>query len=163
MPIKKDWFTDLKEKLVVLDLESVSRNQDILDLYENYPEGFDDIVLTGSYMKLRKINKLNLSSLKNLLGYVDYLEKSSAPFNKEDLLDMVKMLETAYKAQDKFVIDILHYILVNEDIITDKNQIADILIDYEDSKTNGTKLISKTKKEIKKYIKQERRDDLEQD
>ena len=156
-----DWFTELKEKLVVLDLESISRNQDILDVYENYPEGFDDIVLFKSFGNLRKINKLNLSSLRNLLCYVTFLEKSSKPFNKEDLLDMVEMLEVAYFAQDKFVIDIMHYILVEEGIITDKNQIADILIEYEDSKSNSKKLIAKTKKEIKKYIKRERRDDLE--
>lgn len=163
MPIINDWFTKLKERLVVLDLESISRNQDILDVYENYPEGFDDIILFESFVKLRKVNKLNLSSLRNLLSYVDYLEKSSKPFSKEDLLDMVKMLEVAYEAQDKFVIDIMHYILVEEGIITDKNQIADVLIEYEDSKSNSKKLIAKTKKEIKKYIKNERRDDLEQD
>lgn len=156
-----DWFIELKERLVILDLESISRNQDILNVYENYPEGFDDIVLFKSFGKLRKINKLNLSSLRNLLCYVTFLEESSKSFNKEDLLDMVEMLEGAYKVQDKFVIDIMHYILVEEGIITDKNQIADILIDYEDSKSNCKKIIAKTKKEIKKFIKTERSDNLE--
>ncbi len=158
---KKDWFTNAKERLVVLDVESIPRNQNILDIYEKYPEGFDDIVLFDSYGKLRKINSLNLSSLRSLLEYANYLEVSSKDFSREDLLDMVQMLEIAYKAQDKFVISILHYISVDIGLITDKNQIADILIEFEDSKSNGKKLISKTKKEIKKYIKKERRDNLE--
>ena len=160
MANNNDWFTKLKERLVVLNLESISRCQDILDIYENYPDGFDDIVLSESFDKLKKINKLNLSSLKNLLGYVKFLENSSKVFNKEDLLDMVEMLEVAYLTQDKFVVDIIHYILIEEGVITDKNQIADILIEYEDSKSNSKKLIAKTKKEIKKYIKKEGRDDL---
>ena len=161
MPNTNDWFDKLKEDLVILNINTISRVLDILDVFMNYQHGFDNINLAESYEKLITINSLNIDSLKEVLSYIDYLEDTSAIFSKEELLDIVEVLELAYKGQDKFVLDTINYILIEEEVITDQDEISDKLKEYQDSNMYGYDLVKVTNKKIKRKIKKERRDNLE--
>ena len=161
MPNKKDWFTDIKESLIILNLNSISKVIDILNIFTNYPIGFNDINLAESYEKLKVVNELNTDSLKELLSYINYLEESSHIFSKEELLNMVEMLHLAYKLQDKFVLDIINYILIEEEVITNDLEVEEDLNDYQDSNTYGYDYVKEANKKILRKIKQERRDNLE--
>lgn len=156
-----DLFNKIKDELIILNLSSISRVIDIMDIYMNYPVGFDNINLSESFEKLRKVNELNLSSLRELLNYINYLENTSSVFSLEDLLEMVENLSLAYKSQDKFVLDIINYILVEEDVITEEHEIIDKLNNYLESDSNSYDFVMVTNKRIKRKIKKERSDNLE--
>lgn len=156
-----DWFNKIKDKLLILNLMSISRVVDIMDLYMNYSDGFLDINLAESFEKLRRINELNTSSLREILNYINYLEETSKIFSKEDLLTMVENLSFAYKSQDKFVLDTINYILIEESIITNQDEITDKLNDYIESNSNSYDLVTVTNKRILRKIKKERSDNLE--
>lgn len=156
-----DWFNKIKEKLIILNLNSISRVIDIMDIYMNYPIGFSNINLAESFEKLKTINELNLESLKELIDYINYLEDTSNMFSKEELINMLEVLELAYKSQDKFALDTINYILVEERIITNQEEVTDKLKDYQDSNIYGYDLVTITNKKIKRKIKKERRDNLE--
>lgn len=156
-----DWFNKIKEKLIILNLNSISRVIDIMDIYMNYPIGFSNINLAESFEKLKTINELNLESLRELIDYINYLEDTSNIFSKEELINMLEVLELAYKSQDKFALDTINYILVEERIITNQEEVTDKLKDYQDSNIYGYDLVTITNKKIKRKIKKERRDNLE--
>ena len=158
-----DYFNQIKDELLILNLNSISRVFDILNIYKNYSVGFDNINLSESYEKIRKVNLLNLSSLRELLNYINYLEDTSSVFSVDDLFEMVDNLYLAYKSQDKFVLDIINYILIEEDIITEKHEVTSKLNDYLESDSNSYDFVMVINKKIKKKIKKERRDNLEQD
>ena len=156
-----DWFNKIKEELIILNLNSISRVIDIMDIYMNYPIGFSNINLAESFEKLKTINELNLESLRELIDYINYLEDTSNMFSKEELINMLEVLELAYKSQDKFALDTINYILVEERIITNQEEVTDKLKDYHDSNIYGYDLVTITNKKIKRKIKKERRDNLE--
>jgi len=156
-----DWFNKIKEKLIILNLNSVSRVVDIMDIYMNYPTGFTNINLAESFDKLRVINKLNLEALREVLNYINHLEETSKEFSKEELINMVEVLELAYKSQDKFALDTINYILIEEEVITDKEEVSDKSKEYQNSNIYGYDLVCVTNKKIKRKIKKERRDNLE--
>ncbi len=158
-----DYFNQIKDELLILNLNSISRVFDILNIYKNYSVGFDNINLSESYEKIRKVNLLNLSSLRELLNYINYLEDTSSVFSVDDLLEMVDNLYLAYKSQDKFVLDIINYILIEEGIITEKHEVTSKLNDYLESDSNSYDFVMVINKKIKRKIKKERRDNLEQD
>ena len=158
-----DYFNQIKDELLILNLNSISRVFDILNIYKNYSVGFDNINLSESYEKIRKVNLLNLSSLRELLNYINYLEDTSSVFSVDDLFEMVDNLYLAYKSQDKFVLDIINYILIEEDIITEKHEVTSKLNDYLESDSNSYDFVMVINKKIKRKIKKERRDNLEQD
>ena len=82
-------------------------------------------------------------------------------FSKVELINMLEVLELAYKSQDKFALDTINYILVEERIITNQEEVTDKLKDYQDSNIYGYDLVTITNKKIKRKIKKERRDNLE--
>lgn len=156
-----DWFNKIKEELIILNLNSISRVIDIMDIYMNYPIGFSNINLAESFEKLKTINELNLESLRELIDYINYLEDTSNMFSKEELINMLEVLELAYKSQDKFALDTINYILVEERIITNQEEVTDKLNEYQDSNIYGYDLVTITNKKIKRKTKKERRDNLE--
>jgi len=161
MPNKNDWFTEIKKSLIILNLNTISRALDILDVFTNYPNGFENINLAESFEKLKVVNNLNTKSLKALIEYINYLEISSSEFSKEELLNMVEILELAYKSQDKFVLDIINYILIDEDVITNDCEVKENINNYRDSNIYGYSYVKESNKKIIRTIKQERRDNLE--
>ena len=156
-----DFINKIKDKLFILNLINISRIYDVIDIYMNYSVGFLDINLAERFEKLRKINELNKNSLKELLNYIIYIEDTQKTYSKEDLLNMVESLSYSYKSQDKFVLDTFNYILIDESIITDDQEITDKLNDYIESNSNSYDLVMVTNKKIKRKIKKERSDNLE--
>ena len=156
-----DWFDEIKNKLILLNLNSITRTLNILDIFMEYPLGFSNINLAESFEKLKTINRLNNDTLKEILNYINFLEEASILFSKEELFNMIEVLELAYKGQDKFLLDTINYILIEEHVITDEDEISDKLEAYSDSNIFGYDLICVTNKKIKRKIKKERRDNLE--
>ena len=87
MTRSKDWFTDLKTKVIILDMETELRKMDIISLIMFYPWLSLDDNLCESFEKLKTINEVNNKSLNSIIRYINYLEDTCICFNKEDLID----------------------------------------------------------------------------
>ena len=159
--MEKDWFRKLKEDIALLDFQTTSHNNDLIQLLYNYAWGFDEVNLSESYNQIINIGLSNNDTLTSIISFINDIETRKILFSKEELIDMIEMLKINYSLQDDYFINIINYILVYERIITGVDEIEEVIGAYKDSYENSYDIVKVNNKRIKRMIKNERGDNRE--
>lgn len=150
----KDWFLELKLKIILLDLKSIKRINDIFFIIKECPYLLKDENLCESYHKLVKINKINNDTLKELVNSINFLEALPITFSKEDIKDIYEILEEDFKLQDSFCLNIIKYITIVEKNSMSYDEMMDEMDKYIECDVCCFNQIKINNQEIKKLIKE---------
>ena len=147
-----DYFKEIKEELVFLYLRCYFQAVNIADLLTAYPGLVNDINLSETFAKLLDIHKLNYNSLIKTLSHFKKLDDNNGVFFKEDLIDIKDALKEDMDLEDILYISMSDYILINENIIIDPEEVEEKLENYADSDDNCLRIVEANDRLLRKIM-----------
>ena len=150
-------FENFKQELVLIYFLNFYQAVNIHELVYNYPWIVNDINLSESLDKTVTIFKINYSNFNNVLNFVNDIENESRVFSFEDLTDIFNSLKDNIENFDLLYQSMIDYILVNEQLIIDQDEMKERLNNYYQNDNNCLSMVKLNNKELNRIIEEERR------
>ena len=147
-----DCFKEKKEELVLLYLRSYFQAMNIFNLITAYPRLVNDINLAETFDKLLDIHSLNNKSLIETFYLFKQLDDKNGFFLLGNIIDIKNTLKEDMDLEDILYISMSDYILINENIIIDPEEVEEKLENYADSDDNCLRVVEANDKLLRKIM-----------